>query len=412
MDYKSILGKVEEKMDTILSIESKVDDILSVESKVDDLSEKMSKSIDAIDKVETKIAKMPYGRIETKENRIEGQDVARLWKCQIMAIRDHKSVKDVAKSIYGNVHNAKQFIEEIDRLEEKQLRAGGNAGSVLIEEQYYGEIIPLLYNKMAVMQLGARKVPMPNGHINIKKLVQGSSFGYVGESRRRNASVPRFSNLRLTGKKGHVKVPFSNDLLRSASPDADRMVRDDMVMQAQVGMDYFSMYGKGTEETPLGISNVTGITKLQSPGTIDGDAAYRLMVQPLKKNNIPMVSPGWVMPPDIFTVLYNETFSNGTYKYRGELKEGRFHGYNFVETNQAETTDTTGDLFFGDFAQFFIGEQLDMEVKISEEATYYDEKGNIQSAFDNDETVVKLLMIHDFAPVYGRAFSFGTFNLS
>ena len=408
LEVKDVLGKVNQKLDEALSIAKKFEDS---QEELKSLKETNAKLVKAVDTLETS-QKRSRAVTETKSLIIPGQDVARLWKSQIVALTERKSVKDAAKEIYGNSNSAKMFLKEIDGLEEKQLRAGGNAGSVLIEEQYYGEIIPLLYNKMAVIRLGARKVPMPNGIINIKKLVEGSSFGYVGESRRRNASVPRFANLRLTGKKGHVKVPFSNDILRSASPDADRMVRDDMIMQAQVGMDFYSLYGTGTEETPLGIANTSGITTVTSPGTVDGDGMYTQMVQPLKANNIPMQSPGWILPPEVFSILYNEQFANGTYKYRDELKEGKFHGYNLVETNQAKNTDTTGDVFFGDFAQFYIGEQLDMEIKVSEEASYYDENGTLQSSFDNDETVVKLLTIHDFAPVYGRAFSFGTWNLS
>ena len=408
LETKDVLAKVNDKLDQALSIKTELDEA-NVEIK--ELKEVNKKLVDAVDKLET-TTKRRKAVTETKDLGLEGQDVARLWKSQIVALTERRSVKEVANEIYGKTYNAKRFLKEIEGLEEKQLRAGGNAGSVLIEEQYYGEIIPLLYNKLAVIQLGARKVPMPNGIINIKKLVQGSSFGYVGESRRRNASVPRFANLRLTGKKGHVKVPFSNDILRSASPDADRMVRDDMIMQAQVGMDFYSLYGTGTEETPLGIANTSGITTVTSPGTVDGDGMYTQMVQPLKTNNIPMQSPGWVLPPEVFSILYNEQFANGTYKYRDELKEGKFHGYRLVETNQAKNTQTTGDVFFGDFAQFYIGEQLDMEIKVSEEASYYDEDGTLQSAFDNDETVVKLLTIHDFAPVYGRAFSFGTWDLS
>lgn len=364
----------------------------------------------AVDNIEMEL-KFADRQVE-KKNRIAGQDVARLWKSQIVAQMDKCSIAEAADKIYGK--NAPKFVEEVKNHERelKTLSATGNAGSVLIEEQYYGEILPLLYNKLTFMTLGARKVPMPNGHLNIRKLVEGSTFSYVGESKPANKSTPKFANLKLSGKKGRSKVVFSNDLLRSASPAADQAVRDDLVMQARLGMDFYGLYGTGGEFTPLGIANTSGITKVAGNPAINGDDMYKDMVQPLKKANIPMQSIGWIIPPEVFTILYNETFANGTYKYRGELKEGRFHGYPFVESNQVKTTATRADVFFGDWAQFYIGEQVEMEVRVSEEATYTDENGNLQSAFDNDETVVQLLMIHDFGAVYGKAFSFMTADIS
>lgn len=354
-----------------------------------------------INNIETQI-KHADKKSYAEKKKFAGQDVARYWKCDVLARKEKKSIEDVAQEIYGKA--APDFV--------KSLTAGGNAGANLIEEQYYSDIMPLLYNELSVIKLGAKIIPMPSGNMNIKKQVTGSSYGYVGESKSRKASKPTYANLKLSGKKGTVKVVFSNDLLRSASPAADQMVRDDMVMQARLGMDYYSYYGTGGENAPLGIKNSAGINKVSGTPNLDGDSLYKLMVQPLKEKNIPMESLGWTISPSAFTVLYNEVFPNGNYKYRDELKNGRFHGYPFIETNQMQTVGTKTDIFFGDFAFFFIGEQIDMEVTISDEATYLDEDGEKQSAFDNDETIVKLLTIHDFAPIYGGAFSYGQFETS
>lgn len=371
---------------------------------VEDANKEMTELKKRVDEMEVKSQRIIHApEVEKKDRYFEGQKAARLWKCQILAQQEKKSVFDVANEVYNKDET---FVNEV-----KSLMAGGNAGQ-LIEEAYYQEILPLLYNKLIITNLGSRRVPMPKGNITIRKMISGSTASYVGETKGPKASSAKFAALKLSSKKLVVKVPFSNDLLRSASPEADRIVRDDMVMQLQVAMDYHALYGLGTEYSPLGIANAKGVNKVTKSEILDGDALYAEMVTPLKKANIPMTRLGWAFNPDVYTILYNEQFANGNYKYRDELKQGRFHGYPYVETNQIVTgTDTNGkvDVFFGDFDQFFVGEQLALEVKTSEDATYLDENGNSQSAFDNDETVVKGMMIHDFGVAYGKAFTVGNY---
>lgn len=364
----------------------------------------MKKIQDAIADFEAK-AQIPSFAPEKKANPyFEGQKAARLWKCQIVAQKEKKSVNEVVNEIYGK---DEAFVSEV-----KTLMAGGNAG-ILIQEAYYAEILPLLYNNTILDKMGVKRVPMPKGNLTINKMVEGCTWYYIGETKGPKPSTAKFAKLKLSSKKLSAKVIMSNDLLRSADPNADRIVRDDMVMQLRIGMDWNSLYGPGTEFSPMGIVSAKGINAVKKAELIDGDKLYADMVTPLKKANIPMESLGWVFNPDVYTVLYNETFPNGNYKYRDELKQGRFHGYPFVETNQIVTkTDTkkTTDIFFGDWSQFMIGEQLALEVKTSEDASYLDDKGNMQSAFDNDETVIKGLMIHDFGVAYGKAFSHGNYQ--
>lgn len=375
-------------------------------SKIEGFEKNFTELKDRVDKMEVKAQHINTTPIvEVKDNHFQGQKAARLWKADIVAQQEKKSRIETVEMLYGK--KDADFVKEV-----KSLMASGN-GSELIDEQYYAEIVPLLYNTLAVMTLGARKVPMPKGNLTIRKMISGTTAAYVGESKAAKASMAKFAGMKLSSKKMTVKAVFSNDLLRSESAAADQMVRDDMIMQMQIAMDYTSLYGKGTEFTPLGIANTKGITAASKAELIEGDNLFTYMVTPIKRANVKMVKPGWIFNPDVFNILYNETFTNGFYKFRDELKQGKFHGYPFVETNQINTgTDTHGltDVFFGDYDKFFIGEQLALEVKTSEEATYLDESGETQSAFDNDETVVKGLMEHDMGAVYGKAFSYGSFQ--
>lgn len=413
MDFKEIKTTIDEintgVKETKTAQEITIAEIKSLKIENDAFKTSNAELKARLDEMELKMKRTPLGGSETKENKyFDGQKAARLWKCQLANALEQKqgnaesSVYSVAEKIYGN---DKKFIEEV-----KAISAGGDSG-VLIEEAYYAEIIPLLYNKIVVKNLGAHIVPMPNGNLNMKKMISGTSAKYVGESKSVLATEPKFSNIKLSSKKLTVKTVFSNDLLRSASPAADLIVRDDMVEQMQIAFDYVALYGTGGEYSPLGIANTPGVTTFNAGTLVEGDAMFTQHVAPLLKANINMVRPGWAFNYDTYTALYNETFAGGfMYKYRDELKEGKFHGYPYVATNQIATgVDSHGltDVFFGDFDKFFIGEQLSLELQTSLEASYLDVNGVTQSSFDNDETVIRGIMVHDMGIIYGQAFSYG-----
>lgn len=392
VEVKTILQNIE------TGVKESVQKVEGVSQEVEGLKSRLDQFEVKAQQINTKPAVESF-----KQNYFDGQKMARLWKAEIVAQREKKSRVEVLENMYAR---DKDFIAEV-----KSMTAGGNAG-LTIDEAYFNEVIPLLYNALTVMNLGARKVPMPNGNLNIRKMISGTTANYIGETKAQKASKAKFAGARLSSKKISVKAVFSNDLLRSESFAADQMVRDDMLEQMQIGMDYTALYGLGTEYTPRGIVNTPGVNTVNGTAILDGDTLYSDLIKPIKKANIKMLKPGWIFNPDVYALLYNETFPNGNYKYRDQLLTGKFHGLPFVESNQIDTgIDTHGktDIFFGDFSKFIIGEQVSLEIKTSEEASYLDESGNVQSAFDNDETIVKGLMVHDMASVYGAAFSVGTY---
>ena len=396
VDVKSLLQNIEKGVkESGAKIEGFSKDMTEIKARVDDMEAKAQRPDTT-----------PH--IEVKDNHFAGQKQARLWKAGLVAQQEKKSRMEVLEGIYGRDAD---FIKEAKAIEAKAMSASGNAG-INIDEQYFTEIIPLLYNTLSVITLGARRVPMPKGNLNVRKMVSGTTAQYIGEGKAPKASKAMFAGLRLSSKKLSVKTIFSNDLLRSDNPTADQMVRDDLIEQMQIAMDYTALYGLGTEFTPRGIKNTDGVNKVNKSAILDGDTLYGDLIRPIKKANIKMRKPGWIFNPDVYTLLYNEAFTNGNWKYRDQLLAGKFHGFPFIETNQVDTgTDTHGltDIFFGDFDKLFIGEQVSLEVKTSEEASYADENGVTRSAFDNDETVVKGMMEHDMGLAYGAAFSVGNY---
>jgi HK97 family phage major capsid protein len=341
--------------------------------------------------------------LNSKGETVEpGIRLARSAKLMVLAKNDPEKALHIAeKNLYP---------------EDKHLHAAFKAlaastptdGGFLIPEQYSDEIIPLLRNKAVVRAMGARPLPLNGGNLNIPRMLGGATSYYVGENQDAKASKPSFGNLRLSSKKLVTMVPISNDLIRSTSPEADRMIRDDMIKSMALAEDYAALYGKGTEYTPRGIMNTQGITKKKLNAIPDSDALGDF-VGTLMTKNIDWNNVGWIFNGKVWNILYHLKTTTGAYLHRDELNQGKFLGFPYKVTNQIPFSgaNEATDIFFGDFAEFIIGEEMGLEMMASSEATYLD--GNeLVSAFSRDQTVIKVTAKHDFGVRHPEAFVVGT----
>ena len=295
----------------------------------------------------------------------------------------------------------------------KQLSATTpSEGGFLIGEQYSAEVIPLLLSKTAVMELGARHIPMPNGNLNLPSLTGGATSYYVGENQNATKTQQTFGNVKLSSKKLVTLVPVSNDLIRSASYQADMMVRDDMINQMKLKIDYVSMYGDGTAYTPLGIKK--SITAVSSAIAIATGAATLTadvpgtMIGTLMNANVPMISTGWIFNSKIWSALYNLKTTTNQYIHRDEMNKGTLNSFPYKISNQITTANSTAgttyfDIFLGDFSEFMFGDEMTFNFEASTEAAWYD-GSSLQSAFSLDQTILKVTAKHDMALRHNTAF--------
>lgn len=356
-------------------------------------------------------AKDPATEPSTKEPTGEqlepGIRLARAAKLMILAKNDPEralffakgGVAGTSKGMYPNdveLHNT--F---------KALSAGTPSdGGYLVPEQYADEIIPLLRAKAVVRKMGARPIPMSGGNLNLPKVLGGATAYYIGENMDAKASQPRLGNLRLSGKKLVTLVPISNDLIRTSSYEADRMIRDDMIATMALKEDWSALYGTGTDFVPRGLANTSGIIT-DNLGDLPNSDNMADMIGELISRDIPMNAPGWIFNGRTWNVLYNLKTGTGQYLHRDEMNQGKFLGYPFALSNQitnGEDANRVSDVFFGDWNEFIIGEEMGLEIMASQEATYINEGGQMTSAFSQDQTVIKVTSKHDFGARHGQAF--------
>lgn len=328
----------------------------------------------------------------------------------------HASNGDVEKAAF--TAERKFYDQEMAR-EFKALSAISPAdGGYLVPEVYASEIIELLYPSTVIYSLGARRLGMANGNLNIPKIKTGSRAMFAGESRKIPRTAPKFGNLKLSAKKLTALIPMSNDLLRSTNFDNDVIVGQDITKQMALGVDYGALLGTGGEFQPLGILNNKNVLQLDCT-TLDTDyassdgvltAAFpNYLVAAVLRNNVYADGLGFVFNTSVEQYFKSLRDNTGGFLFAEEMnKNGTLVGYPYRTTNLLTTTGNKTDIIFGNWNDLVIGEQGALEIETSREGAWTDDVGNLVSAFENDQTLIRAINNVDTGLRHDESFAVAT----
>lgn len=281
------------------------------------------------------------------------------------------------------------------------------AGGVLVPQNMAREVIELWRPQSVVRRLGARSLPLTNGNITLPRLKGGAVVGYIGSDTDIPTTGQTFDNLKLSAKKLTGLVPISNDLLAysGTSPNVDKLVVDDLTGAMSSREDKAFIRDDGTSDTPKGLlAWALAAAKIVAS---DGATLQKIetdlnkLILCLESVNANMGAPGWIMSPRTFRFLEGLRDGNGNKVYP-EMAQKLLKGYAVGITTQVPNNLGTGsnasELYFVDFNDCFIGEDEALLIDYSKEATYKDDQGNMVSAFQRDQTLVRVIAKHDFGP--------------
>ena len=279
-------------------------------------------------------------------------NLARAIKClDVFGRHDPERAEFYAKKYYEDISMAREF---------KAMSATNpTAGGFLIPEVYLDEVIELLYSKTVIKELGARTIPLENGNLNIPRMTSGTRAMWGGEGRKIASTQPAFGNLRLSAKRLEAIVPQTRELLMSTKYSADELFAADLSRRMQLGLDWGALYGTGGEFQPTGY-------------------------------------------------LKNIKTTTGDYIYRDEMNAGNFLGMPYKVSNQIPTDSKTGctEMFFGNWADLMIGDQMGLETYTTLDGTWTDENGVQHNAFEENLTGTRALMYDDIGVRHVESFAY------
>ena len=299
----------------------------------------------------------------------------------------------VAEHKFGDAEMAREF---------KALAATQPThGGYLVPEVYADEIIELLYPSTIIYDLGARRLGMDHGNLNIPKLKTGARAMFTGENRKIPKTAPKFGNIRLSSKKLTALIPMSNDLLRSTNFDNDVIVGQDVTKQMALGVDWGAFQGTGGEFQPLGLFNNKAVQNINvaeigtSYAGTDGVLTAMFpnyLVASVLKNNVYADALGFVFNTSVEQFFKSIRDNTGGFIFAEEMnKQHTLAGYPYRTTNLIETVSGKTKIAFGNWNDLIIGEQGALEIETSREGSWTDEAGNLVSAFENDQTLIRAI---------------------
>ena len=89
------------------------------------------------------------------------------------------------------------------------------------------------------------------------------------------------------------------------------------------------------------------------------------------------------------------------------MNSGKLLGFPYKVSNQIATTETKKtSMFFGNWADLLVGEQLGLETYTTLDGSWTDEEGVQHNAFEENLTATRVLMYVDIAARHAESFSY------
>lgn len=318
----------------------------------------------------------------------------------------------------GDLQDAAQFAEK--EIGDKELSMAisttATSGGALIPQNLYGEVIELLRDRTVVRKLGARSIPLPNGNLSIPRMSGGATASYVGEGDDAKATDAKFDDIKLSAKTMIAIVPMSNQLIGRAGFNVEQLVLTDVLSAIAVREDKAFLRDDGTNNTPKGFkaTAMQNNRNVDWTGTVDLnaiDAYLDSLILKLMESNSMMIKCGWAMSPRTWMKLYGLRDGNGNKVYP-EMAQGFLKGYPIEHTNAIPSNLGAGsnetEIYFADFNDVVIGEDGNMTVDFSSEATYVDANGNLVSAYARNQSLIRVVTEHDIGFRHPEGLSLGT----
>ncbi|MNC14776.1 Phage capsid family protein [compost metagenome] len=223
--------------------------------------------------------------------------------------------------------------------------SGATSGSNLVAtELASGSFIDLLRPRTTIMRL-ARTIDVP-------KQTGGATAYWLSEGEPAMEGTPTVGQIGLSPKTVGAFTDITRKLLKQSTPDAETIVRDDLVSAIAQAIDLGGYYGTGSNAQPLGIANYTGVNAVAFAATNPTYAEIVQMETEISADNADVNGMAYVMNTRMRgAAKTTPKFSAGT--DAGVIWEpgNTVNGYRTEVTNQI----LAGDAIFGNFADLIVG---------------------------------------------------------
>lgn len=284
-----------------------------------------------------------------------------------------------------------------------------DSGGSLVHQQFAGELIELLRNKVVVRKAGARVLPMPGGNLTIDRQSASATAYYGQENTAITPSEQTTEQIVLSEKKLTALTAVSNDLIRNATISAEEFVRDDLIQVMAIREDLAFLRGTGSSSEPTGLRNriasahiyAETVSSEGSPTFAEIKKEVDKAIYKLDAANIPDVRRAWFMHSRTKMAMCRQAGpgAEGTNSLERELMEsGTLRGYPVYVTSQVPINlggdGDESELYLVEMSEVLIGDSMNLEVEVFPNGAWSN-SGTIVSGISNDQTVIRAISKHD-----------------
>lgn len=426
LQMRSERAELNTKLQALAKIEStggilsseQLQEFTTLESQIADLSAKITRAEQAeksaalsavpVDEGAQGAQSPPAGRIEGPyaEKQKPGAKMAQMVRLLAAAQGNQQAAAQMAKD--GN-YGADVFMA--------LSTVTPGAGGVLVPTNFAADVIEGLRPTSVLRRMGVTSLPLNNGNLTMPRITGNTVVTYIGTEQDIPLTGMTFGDTKLSAKKAAALVPVSNDLLRMSgvNPRVDGLVANDLTVSMGLSEDLHFIRADGSGVLPKGCRHWAipqhVLPAPATPNLAQIDLFLGGLMLRIETANVMMASCGWLMHPRTLRWLQTLRDGNGNKAYP-EIDQGMLKGYPVGLSNQIPVNlGVEGDeseIYFINFADMMIGEDMDLVIDFSKEAAYKDSGGNMVSAFQRDQTLVRVIAKHDFGPRHVECITVGT----
>lgn len=216
-----------------------------------------------------------------------------------------------------------------------------------------GDFIDVLRNASSVMQAGATMLSGLKGNITIPKKTAASSAGWIStEGGAASESEFTDGSVTMTPKTLGAFTDLTRLMMMQSSLDIEALVRDDLSRALALAIDLGGLQGSGSSGQPTGVKNVSGVNKPTSFAAANPTFAEVVALETaVAEDNALLGNLAYILPASMYGALKTTAKASGQGLFVVEQPGNTINGYRAIVSNQV----TSGDLFFGNFADLLIG---------------------------------------------------------
>lgn len=277
-----------------------------------------------------------------------------------------------------------------DGVEKAQTAGDGTAGGYTVASQLADTIIEPAIAAMPIYQLGITKIDnIPAGLLEIPTLETRGTAGHASETGSATEATFTYGVKKLSPNRCDAYTKVSRRLLSVSTQSFEQFTRQQLQLAVQLKMHQGLVAGKGAENEPRGLANISGFTNVDNIGGSGGQFTVKhasRMKTDLEEADFPGnvqdgMSPGFLLRPKVAegmkiarTTFYSgQTTGKGFQLVNNQLLSDTelesVLGVKFRTTSHVAASSNLSTVYYGLWKHFILALWGGMEMRASDVAS-------------------------------------------